>query len=575
MRNFIGIIFTFFAMALIFSCSDESITESLPDTIAPTIRIIKPVNNSEFYENDIILIEAEASDNEKISSVVFFIDNDSIGVTETNPFIFNWNTSRSLGSYSIKAKATDGSNNITFSDSINILIKEVPLISLITPNGGEYWLMDSTYSIVWSSNTEDFVNIDLYLENEYKCKIAELIQMDSVFNWLIPDSLEESDNYRVKIYNDNTYDFSDSLFNIFSPFIKVTTPNGGEIRETGNEFEIKWDSNYANKVKIDLFFNGSFLDTITTSTENDGSFYVNIPYKWHIGGDFTIRISDINEDTYDFSDSLFVISPFDMVYIRNGNFAMGDRLDEGMPQERPVHTVSLDEYFIGKNEVTQFEWSNYLSPALDYNYGSGDEYPVYYVSWYSTLVYCNKRSIDEGLVPCYSINNSNNPDDWGEIPTSLNQDWDSVVCDWNENGYRLPTEAEWEYAARAGLHNIDNLRYSGCDDEINLYNYAWFQSNSGSSSHSVSTKIPNQLKISDMSGNLNEWCWDWYNSTYYEFFVNNNIITNPKGSETGTSRVLRGGYWNTPYYFCTVSKRDYRYHYNGYYYIGFRIVRRR
>ena len=129
--------------------------------------------------------------------------------------------------------------------------------------------------------------------------------------------------------------------------------------------------------------------------------------------------------------------------------------------------------------------------------------------------------------------------------------------------YRLPTEAEWEYAARGG-NKSNNYTYSGSNT---LDNVAWYSSNSGSNTHQVGTKAANELGLYDMSGNVWEWCWDWY-GTY-----SSSAQTNPYGATTGTYRVLRGGSWNYFDDFCRVSNRNYSSPDNRNYLIGFRVAR--
>ena len=245
--------------------------------------------------------------------------------------------------------------------------------------------------------------------------------------------------------------------------------------------------------------------------------------------------------------------PSGMVYVQGGTFNMGDHYSEGATNELPVHSVTLSNFYMGATEVTQAEWSAYM-PAENWSFnGTGDYYPAYYVSWYEIIKYCNLRSMAEGLTPCYTISSSTDPIVWGAVPTSDNTTWDSAVCNWNANGYRLPTEAEWEYAARGGTRNADNYHYSGSDT---IGDVAWYSTNSSTTSHPVGTKLPNQLGLYDMSGNLWERCWDWYGSTYYTTCNNLGTVTNPHGPTTSTSHVNRGGYWGYSADYCRVAGRN-------------------
>ena len=257
-----------------------------------------------------------------------------------------------------------------------------------------------------------------------------------------------------------------------------------------------------------------------------------------------------------------------MIYVPGGTFTMGRTTGSGYSDELPTHMVTLNSFYIGKYEVTQAEYSQYMQPGYSWtsDYGLGDNYPAYNVSWYAILKYCNLRSMAEGLIPCYTINGSTNPANWGAVPTDYNEAWDAAICNWNANGYRLPTEAEWEYAARGATNNPDYL-YSGSDD-INAV--AWYDgNNSPSGSKPVGTKAPNGIGTYDMSGNVYEWCWDWYGYGYYSSSPQNN----PTGPASGSSRVLRGGFWINSAYYCRVANRDYNYpSYSGGD-IGFRLCR--
>jgi len=272
----------------------------------------------------------------------------------------------------------------------------------------------------------------------------------------------------------------------------------------------------------------------------------------------------------DFSEILKIeIAPKGFVIVEGGTFQMGDHFSEGYSQEFPLHSVTLNSFYMGKYEVTQAEWSQYMPAENWSSYGTGDNYPAYYVSWYEIIKYCNLRSMAEGLTPVYTINSSTDPADWGTVPTSSNATWDAAICNWSANGYRLPTEAEWEYAARGGLHHGDDIRYSGCHEEADLTNYAWYEANNSTiGSKPIGTKLPNQLGLYDMSGNLWEWCWDWYGS------YTSDAQTEPTGPATGATRIKRGGDCFTYAYYCRVSFRDgYDPYYSSSNGIGFRLSR--
>lgn len=263
--------------------------------------------------------------------------------------------------------------------------------------------------------------------------------------------------------------------------------------------------------------------------------------------------------------------PSGFVYIPEGSFQMGSEV-----YHKPVHEVKISKgFFMGKYEVTQKEyldvmekWGGAYEP--DGWYGEGDNYPAYYVSWYDAVVYCNKRSLAEGLTPCYTIKNSTDPEDWGAVPTFSNGSW-KVICNWDANGYRLPTEAEWEYAARAGNDTTEALIWSGTDKEEELGNYAWYYYNSKEKSHEVGMKYPNAYGLCDMSGNVSEWCWDRYGEKYYSQAESG---SDPKGPSSGDSRVWRGSNWRSGFErHVSVSWRDYNHPSFRDNDLGFRVVR--
>lgn len=239
----------------------------------------------------------------------------------------------------------------------------------------------------------------------------------------------------------------------------------------------------------------------------------------------------------------------------------------GMADERPVHTVTLSDFLIEDHEVTQKEWAEIMGSNPSYFKSDNikgehpEKRPVEKVSIYDSFIYCNKRSIEEGLTPCYLIYDSTDPEHWGTPPENSDRLWNNAVCNWAANGYRLPTEAEWEYAARGGE--------KGCKSKSDKYE-SWNSSNSGITTHEICLKKPNKLGIYDMFGNVWEWCWDW-NSCYKA-----EAETNPHGPEKGDidyGKVGRGGSWNSYESDCQPFFRNGGTPPARYNFIGLRVVR--
>jgi len=246
--------------------------------------------------------------------------------------------------------------------------------------------------------------------------------------------------------------------------------------------------------------------------------------------------------------------PANFVRVEGGTFQMGST--NGGKDERPVHTVTVKSFNISKYQVTQKEWYEIMGTTVrqqrnmeDWSWhirGEGDNYPMYYVNWYEAVEYCNRRSKKEGLTPAYQGSR------------------DNIICDWNANGYRLPTEAEWEYAAKGGTKEYITTDYSKSNS---VGAVAWYEFNSKKSTHPVGTKAANNLGIYDMSGNVWEWCWDWYGD------YSSSTQTDPKGAVSGTSRVFRGGGWYSPNYAVSSTVRGAGYSSSRRSTTGFRLVR--
>jgi formylglycine-generating enzyme required for sulfatase activity len=234
------------------------------------------------------------------------------------------------------------------------------------------------------------------------------------------------------------------------------------------------------------------------------------------------------------------------ITVEGGSFQMGSP-SGGSNDERPVRRVTLSSFQMAATEVTQsqYEWIMRNNPS-DSDNGIGPDNPVNKVSWYDAIVYANRLSMAEGLTPVYSIGGSTDPARWGAVPTSGNATWNSATMNTRANGYRLPTEAEWEYAARGG-NRSRGYTYAGSNS---LDDVAWHNGNSGGRTKPVGTKAPNELGLYDMSGNILEWCWDWHGN------YPGSAQTDPSGPSSGMNRVLRGSGYAGPARF---SRSAYRY----------------
>ena len=240
----------------------------------------------------------------------------------------------------------------------------------------------------------------------------------------------------------------------------------------------------------------------------------------------------------DFTETAFGIN-MRMIYVEGGTFTMGCTSEQGGEcdnDESPNRQTTVSSYYIGMLEVTQSQWEKVMGTNIyqqrdrasaSNTYGVGPDYPMYYVSWEEVKEFCARLSRQTGKT------------------------------------YRLPTEAEWEYAARGGSKK-EGTKYSG---GWSIDDVAWYTSNSNSSTHMCGTKRANALGLYDMSGNVWEWCEDWYGNQYLQYDNNN-----PKGAASGSSRVYRGGSWGYDAKFCRVSNRYGNTPSGRSDYLGFRVV---
>jgi len=261
-----------------------------------------------------------------------------------------------------------------------------------------------------------------------------------------------------------------------------------------------------------------------------------------------------------------------MVFVKGGTFRMGQPEPKvtGVytDNEQPVHKVTVGDFYIGKTEVTQAQYKAVIGNIPKKHVAEAgirfsddgiqnDYYAIIAINWYEAIDFCNKLSDMEGLEKCYLI------DQITKDPNNLSENLDTlkytVTCNFKANGYRLPTEAEWEFAARGG-RSSNGYVYSGSNnaDDVAFYGIG--------RQKQTALKKPNELGLYDMSGGVHEWCWDWY-GTYP-----NSAQTDPMGPVTGSRRIIRGGNWGSFVENCRVTSRsssEFLYDYQS----GFRLAR--
>ena len=279
-------------------------------------------------------------------------------------------------------------------------------------------------------------------------------------------------------------------------------------------------------------------------------------------------------------------TPTNMALIPGGSFEMGNALsasNDGDTDELPVHTVSVREFYMDKYEVSKALWDEVASWAGTHGYdintgsasGKATNHPVYNVTWHEAVKWSNARSQKEGLTPCYTLDGT----------VVMRTGTSDPECNFLANGYRLPTEAEWEKAARGGLRGKrfpwgDTITHSEANYESSSYSYdvsptsgyhPTYATGSFPYSSPVGSFPPNAYGLYDVAGNMDEWCWDSYSLTYYATSPELNPTGPALGGDKG--RVRRGGSWTFSARYARAADRDVLNPGIDYDYLGFRCVR--
>ncbi len=267
---------------------------------------------------------------------------------------------------------------------------------------------------------------------------------------------------------------------------------------------------------------------------------------------------------------LGLAATYRLLHIPGGSFWLGSHAQEedAHESEQPAHEIKISDFYLGEYQVTQEYWQALMgdNPA----YFKGERRPVENVSWYDAAVFCNRLSLQSGFRPCYYLVEPGTGQYSKIFGQSAKGNWDlpnkgDVVLDPSANGYRLPSEAEWEYAARGGAYtHASRMTYAGSE---NLAQCGWYGENSQNETKEVGLLLPNALGLYDLSGNVWEWCGDWYSDYPKE------RKKDPQGADGGRARIVRGGSCFNRSQRCRVAlRRSYEPEYRDNY-LGFRLAR--
>ncbi|WP_461247019.1 SUMF1/EgtB/PvdO family nonheme iron enzyme, partial [Treponema sp. R6D11] len=329
-------------------------------------------------------------------------------------------------------------------------------------------------------------------------------------------------------------------------FIVTFESNGGTSVPSQNVADGGFATRPANPTKSNYIFDYWYKDTAFTSP-----YYFNT----HVTANITLYAKWVAN-----SDNEYTTGPgtgnINVIWIPGGTYLMGSPASEKghKNSEVPQHEITLSGFYMGKYEITQDQYRAVMgSNPSEFSDSGNWNRPVERLTWIDAIKFCNQLSYKEGLEQVYNIAGSD------------------VTADFSKNGYRLPTEAEWEYACRAETTTAFNNGNNDYNNTASVSEVAWFGYNSSNWTHDIGKKKPNAWKLYDMHGNVFEWCWDAYDENYYSKSIS---AINPTGPNNSDSKVVRGGSWENPDYSLlrSAARTGYFWNYSSHD-IGFRVVR--
>ena len=403
-------------------------------------------------------------------------------------------------------------------------------------SGGMY----SWPSAIWNRLDDDFV-----IECWAYLPAANLNQI--VFNWGGP-TLTFLDNAICGTGDPSRTGNVLSVWHAKDDFtnakLRMYNMNGSYVESTSNFALNAWNKirvSYTKATTTTLMH----INDVQVANSNLVSFSITDPNihgdNFYIGGRDANNAGEFNWAWNGYISDFKLYTKFNMSFIPQGSFTMGDSLDN-IANAIPVHSVTLDAFYIGKYEVTKAEWNEVRTWGLNNGYtdlgvgsGKANNHPVQSITWYDMVKWCNARSQREGLTPAYYTNDARTA-----IYKTGNVNVTNVQVDWTANGYRLPTEAEWEKAARGGL---SGKRFPWGDTitqaQANYSDNPTYRTGLTPYTSPAGAFAANGYGLYDMTGNISEHCWDWFGS----YAAGNQ--TNPRGPASGVGKVIRGGSWSS------------------------------
>ncbi|MGQ1910994.1 SUMF1/EgtB/PvdO family nonheme iron enzyme [Marinifilum sp. RC60d5] len=390
--------------------------------------------------------------------------------------------------------------------------------------------LDLSLSLDWAESTDldsDDIFYDVYL-SEIETELEDkLIAADLKTTSCELNELEYFTSYYWKVVakDENDLESSSTIFSFTTkdksntvPTVPILTLPTDKSTDVALDLSLIWEESTdadGDKITYTVYLGESdnlseneliASDVNTLNYKPEGLEYSKNYYWKVIAKDTKGASSSSSVFSFTTSANSSPSTDIEMITVQGGTFQMG--FNYGDSDEQPIHTVTISSFEIGKYEVTQAQWESVMGSNPSYH--KGDNLPVERVSWNTIQTFISKLNEQTGLE------------------------------------YRLPTEAEWEFAARGGNSSNDNS-YAGSNT---VEDVAWYDNNSDGKTHDIGTKQANELGIYDMSGNVYEWCSDWYYESY-----GSDAVTNPTGPTSGSSRVSRGGGWHAAGGYCHVANR--------------------